>query len=76
MCRDDRRQGRGNELEALPVHVGGPDQLGLSIVNLSTCIGAVYFLIGAYLLLPEMASHTDLAAAEQRSTTGGDHIGG
>lgn len=32
---------------------------GLWIVNLSTCIGAVCFLIGAYLLLPEMARSTD-----------------
>ena len=36
---------------------------GLWIVNLSTCIGAVCFLIGAYLLLPEMASNTDLTPA-------------
>jgi hypothetical protein len=47
---------------ALP---GAASLFDLRIVNLSTCIGGVCFLCGAYLLLPEMADHTDLAAKEE-----------
>ena len=36
---------------------GSANLFDLWIVNLTTCIGAACFLIGAYLLLPEMTSH-------------------
>jgi hypothetical protein len=39
---------------------GEANLFDLWIVNLSTCIGAVCFLIGAYLMLPEMAPHRTL----------------
>jgi len=44
---------------------GAANLFDLRIVNLSTCIGGVCFLCGAYLLLPEMADHTALAAKEE-----------
>jgi hypothetical protein len=39
--------------------------LDLRAANLWTFIGAVGFLIGAYLLLPEMAKHRSLEVAQQ-----------
>jgi hypothetical protein len=44
---------------------GSANLFDLWIVNLTTCVGGVCFLVGAYLLLPEMAGDQNIIAATQ-----------